>query len=49
MNKLFVLVILLSINVFANEFVQNKTCKGCHETIYNEFYDSSHRKASQVE
>mgnify|MGYP000633201534 CR=1 FL=1 len=22
------------------------TCKGCHPTIYNEFYDSSHRKAS---
>lgn len=35
--------------MFAGEFVENKTCKGCHETIYNEFYDSSHRKASIYE
>lgn len=49
MNKLFVLVILLSLNIFASEFVQNKTCKGCHETIYNEFYESSHRQSSIFE
>lgn len=49
MHKLLVLLILLIINVHANDFVPNKVCKGCHETIYNEFYDSSHRKSSIYE
>jgi hypothetical protein len=29
--------------------VSNKTCQGCHPTIYSEFYESAHRKASIFE
>jgi hypothetical protein len=49
MKKLFVLMMLLTLCTFASEFVSNEVCKGCHATIYNEFYHSSHKKASIFE
>jgi len=29
-----------------SQFETSNTCKGCHPTIYGEFYESSHRKSS---
>lgn len=47
--KIFIFMIFIFINLFANEFVKSNTCKGCHPTIYSEFYNSSHRKSSTFE
>ena len=46
------LILLLStlLSLFASvDFAKNETCKGCHPIIYNEFYDSQHRKSSIFE
>jgi hypothetical protein len=37
--------LLISLFAIPNE---SKICKSCHPTIYNEYYESSHRKASTV-
>tara|TARA_B100001063_G_scaffold216518_1_gene218297 strand:+ start:27481 stop:28644 length:1164 start_codon:yes stop_codon:yes gene_type:complete len=47
--KIFLLAILLLIELNANDYIKNNTCKACHSTIYSEFYNSSHRKASIFE
>jgi ribosomal protein L37AE/L43A len=37
-------------SLYANtHYETNKTCKGCHPTIYNEFYGSAHKRASIFE
>ena len=41
--SLFLLASTLALFAFSNE---SKICKSCHPTIYNEYYDSAHRKAS---
>ena len=43
---ILVTLLLLSYTNAQENFEPSTTCKGCHPTIYNEFYDSSHRKAS---
>ena len=45
MKQILLLMTILSHSLFAipNE---SKVCKSCHTTIYNEYYESSHRKAS---
>ena len=47
--KIILSIIFIILNIYANEFIDSTTCKGCHPTIYGEFYDSSHRKASIFE
>jgi len=47
--KIILSIIFIILNIYANEFIDSTTCKGCHPTIYGEFYDSSHRKASVFE
>jgi len=47
--KILLSIVFIFINLFANEFVKSNTCKGCHPTIYAEFYESSHRKSSTFE
>jgi hypothetical protein len=47
--KIILSLIFVILNIYANELVDSNTCKGCHPTIYSEFYDSSHRKASIFE
>ncbi len=45
-RSIFLLLTLtLSLLAVSNE---SKICQKCHPTIYNEYYDSSHRKASVV-
>lgn len=45
-NYLFLtLLLFLSSLVFANE---SKVCQKCHPIIYEEYYESSHRKASTI-
>jgi len=46
LNKLFFIILLFSFSNAKDNYEPSTTCKGCHPTIYNEFYDSSHRKAS---
>ena len=45
LKKSFFLLILLasSLQALSNE---SKVCQKCHPIIYDEYYDSSHRKAS---
>ncbi|RLA69595.1 MAG: hypothetical protein DRG09_05405 [Epsilonproteobacteria bacterium] len=47
MKQIFILFTILSLSLFAiaNE---SKICQQCHPIIYNEYYKSSHRKASVV-
>lgn len=47
--KAFLFLLFILVNSYAQEFVKSNTCKGCHPTIYAEFYNSSHRKASTFE
>jgi hypothetical protein len=48
--KKMILVLLFIANLYAVEnFQDSKTCKGCHPTIYNEYYGSAHRKSSIYE
>ncbi|RLA80502.1 MAG: hypothetical protein DRG78_10835 [Epsilonproteobacteria bacterium] len=48
--KSLILVLIFIGSLFAtSEFETNKTCKGCHQVIYSEFYESAHRKASIFE
>lgn len=47
--KILVSLIFILLNLYANEYVNSSTCKGCHPTIYGEFYESSHRKSSTFE
>jgi DNA-directed RNA polymerase subunit RPC12/RpoP len=47
--KIILSIMFIILNMYANEFIDSNTCKGCHPTIYSEFYDSSHRKASIFE
>ncbi len=42
---LFLLTFTLSLFAISNE---SKICQKCHPTIYNEYYQSSHRKASVI-
>ena len=48
MKKLLLSILLTSVTLFAN-YAKNETCKGCHTLIYDEFYDSLHRKSSIYE
>ena len=43
------LIIFIILNINASELVESSNCKGCHPTIYSEFYNSSHRKSSIFE
>lgn len=46
-SKIVLAVLLfLSYSHAQKNFEPSTTCKGCHPIIYNEFYDSSHRKSS---
>jgi len=47
--KVFLFILFILVNSYGTEFVKSNTCKGCHPTIYAEFYNSSHRKASTFE
>jgi len=48
--KKMVLVLLFAVSIYATQnFQDSKTCKGCHPTIYNEYYGSAHRKSSIYE
>ena len=47
--KIILSIIFIILNIYASELIDSTTCKGCHPTIYGEFYDSSHRKASIFE
>ncbi len=49
MIRLILVVGLLTVSLYAQEFVKSSVCKGCHPTIYAEYYDSAHRKASIFE
>jgi len=43
-KELYILMLLVLTSItYANE---SKVCQKCHPTIYSEYYDSSHRKAS---
>ena len=47
MKKLILIIFLVLGSLYAtSEFETSKTCKGCHPTIYGEFYESAHRKSS---
>ena len=49
MKKITLLFVMIA-NLFATtQYQTSKTCKGCHPTIYDEFYSSAHRKASIFE
>jgi len=45
MQRILLLLLTLSISLFATAN-ESKICKKCHPIIYNEYFDSSHRKAS---
>ncbi len=48
--KKIVLFLLFIGSLYATQnFQDSKTCKGCHPTIYNEYYGSAHRKSSIYE
>mgnify|MGYP003482461571 FL=1 len=47
--KIVLLIIFIILNINASELVESSNCKGCHPTIYSEFYNSSHRKSSIFE
>ena len=47
--KILILLILIFLNLHSFQNIDSKTCKACHPTIYGEFYNSSHRKASIFE
>ena len=47
--KIILSIIFMILSIQASELVVSNTCKACHPTIYSEFYDSSHRKASIFE
>lgn len=47
--KIILSIFFIIFNLQAIELVKSNTCKGCHPTIYGEFYDSSHRKSSTFE
>ena len=47
--KVLILIILMFLNIQASQEISSNTCKACHPTIYSEFYNSSHRKASIFE
>lgn len=47
--KILSLIIFIFLNIQASETVPSNICKGCHPTIYSEFFDSSHRKSSIFE
>jgi hypothetical protein len=42
----FIFANILSANNTNEHYKSNSTCKGCHQTIYNEFSQSAHKKAS---
>lgn len=45
--KILILITLFIFNLQANDsYESSKTCKACHSNIYEEFYNSSHRKSS---
>jgi len=47
LKKILLTALLLFSYSYANKsFEPSTTCKGCHPVIYNEFFESSHRKAS---
>ncbi len=47
--KILILVILIFLNLQSSQEISSNTCKACHPTIYGEFYNSTHRKASIFE
>ena len=47
--KITLFFIFISSLYANNNFASNETCKGCHPTIYGEFYNSAHRKSSIYE
>jgi len=46
MKKLTLIFIFICNLYPSTQYETSKTCKGCHPIIYNEFYNSAHRKAS---
>ncbi len=49
MKKTILFFLFLGSLYATSQFETSKTCKGCHPTIYSEFYESAHRKASIFE
>ncbi len=49
MKQLLLSLILMSGLYAIEHFQDSKTCKGCHPTIYAEYYGSAHRKSSIYE
>ena len=47
-NILLVMISFITLNA-QESLVSSETCKGCHPTIYSEFYNSAHRKSSIFE
>jgi len=48
--KKIILLLLFILNLYSStHYETSKTCKGCHPTIYGEFYESAHRKSSIFE
>jgi len=47
MQKILLFLLTFNLSLFAISH-ESKLCQKCHPTIYNEYYQSSHRKASVV-
>ena len=47
--KIILILIFILLNIQAEQALDSSTCKGCHPTIYSEFYNSSHKKSSIFE
>ena len=47
--KIILILIFILLNIQAEQVLDSSTCKGCHPTIYSEFYNSSHKKSSIFE
>ena len=46
MKKSFLLLLILTISILAEEFTANKVCKACHPLIYKEYVSSMHFKST---
>ncbi len=49
MRKIILIFAFVGSLYATTQYETNKTCKGCHPIIYNEYYGSAHRKSSIFE
>ena len=49
MKQIILLLTFIGSMYCNTQYETSKTCKGCHPTIYGEFYESAHRKSSIYE